>query len=123
MKFLFLGIFFSVTALAENNTVEIKEPLLLGRYVLALSPSDRNSAPEDQVEMAYTRATNLCTFWNLPKGDYASRVAVDVRLSSLGGGNPVSMLAMTSLGEWRVLRVTYPNRLDIFNRIVCEGRD
>lgn len=123
MKYLFLGIFFSVTALAGNNKVEINEPLLLGRYILALSPGDRNSSPEDQVEMAYTRATNLCTFWNLPKGEFGSRVAIDVRLSSLAGGNSVSMLAMTSLGEWRVLKVTYPTRLDIFNRIVCEGRD
>jgi hypothetical protein len=111
-------------ALAEPRST-IENPKLSGYPFLALTPQERTRSAEEQVETAYTRASNLCNFLGLPKGEYQERAAAFVQLSLQRPNDPINLLAMTSQGQWKTLIVTFPGT-DFsanFSRVVCEGRN
>lgn len=120
IAFVFL-VFTTATFAAPVQT--IKQPQLLKAPVLALSPEERSRSSEEQVELAYTRATNLCNFLEIPKGEFSERRADFVSLSLLRPNLPVSLLAMTSFGDWKLLKVSFPGTIQsaVYAEVTCSG--
>lgn len=107
---------------AEPNQI-IRNPYLLRSPVLALSPEERSRSAEEQVELAYMRASNLCSYLELPKGEFSERRAANVQISLQRSNNPVTLLAMTSSGEWKLLKVTFPGSIELATiyEVECQG--
>lgn len=111
------------TASLAHPYQNIKNPTLLRSPVLALTPEERTRSSEEQVELAYMRASNLCTFLAIPKGEFSERKADFVDLTLYRPDLPVTLLAMTSSGDWKQLKITFPGstKSAIYSGITCIG--
>lgn len=112
----------SSISLAQPNQI-IRNPQLLRAPVLALTPEERLRSSEEQVELAYMRASNLCSYLETPKGEYSERRAGSVDLILQRPNSPVTLLAMTSSGEWKALKVTFPSssKSAVYSEVTCVG--
>jgi hypothetical protein len=102
---------------------KIRNPQLLQAPVLALSPEERLRSSEEQVELAYGRAANLCTYLKIPSGEFSERRTDSVTISLNRPDSPVTHLAMTSSGEWKLLKATFPSSAHsaVYSEVTCVG--
>lgn len=112
----------SSISFAQPNQI-IRNPQLLRAPVLALTPEERLRSSEEQVELAYMRASNFCSYLEIPKGEYSERRADFVGINLQRPDSPVTLLAMTSSGEWKVLKVTFPGstKSAVYSEVICVG--
>lgn len=126
-KFLLAFLFFThAQAFAEDFlfSLPVLAPRWNGRPYVALDPRDKSLPPEQKTGRILQRATNVCTFLEMPAGNFRKRRGTNVQTVPFLHDGPLAVVEF-SQGRPRARLVSYSNKeqLEYIKTLSCIGEN